>query len=52
MLVIDTADVGDADGFGYYREVVASAHVGMEIRADRPADFWARLCTSRSGTWR
>lgn len=49
MLVLDTSDAGEGEGFGYYRDVMARAHMAMEISSDEPARFWARVCTVQFG---
>jgi AraC-like DNA-binding protein len=49
MLVINTEDVDRGDGFAYFRDALAGATMGMELRSDRPADFKARLCAADVG---
>ena len=49
MQVIDTGDVDVGDGFDYFRDALAGAAMGMDIRADEPAEFWARLSVAELG---
>jgi AraC-like DNA-binding protein len=49
MQVIDTSDAGPGEAFDYYRDMLAGAQVGMEIRSDDRTRFWARSSTIQLG---
>jgi AraC-like DNA-binding protein len=49
MQVFDTGGASGDEAFGRYQDVMACAQLGMEIRADDPAQFWARVRTIQLG---